>query len=159
MPPVAGRAPGPVGACLADDGAWCGVIADGIHVDPLNLALTLRCKPGRVFLVTDAMPPAGTGMSGFSLLGRAIERRDGALRAADGTLAGADLTMIEAVRNVMGMAGVGLEAALRMVSEAPAAFLGLAGRGRIEVGAFADLVVLSDCVDVIPTAVEGLWSD
>jgi N-acetylglucosamine-6-phosphate deacetylase len=159
MPPVAGRAPGPVGVCLGDERAWCGVIADGVHVDPLNLLLTMRCKPGRVFLVTDAMPPAGTGLGGFSLLGRVIERRDGALRAADGTLAGADLTMIEAVRNVMTMAGASLEDALRMGSEAPAAFLGLAGRGRIEVGAFADLIVLSDGLEVMASAVEGVWND
>ena len=157
MPPVAGRAPGPVGACLADPDAWCGVIADGIHVDRVNLALTLRCMRGRVFLVTDAMPPAGTDVSGFTLLGRAIERRAGALRAADGTLAGADLSMIEAVRNVMALAGVELADALRMAAEVPARCLAIGARGRIEAGKFADLVVLSDGLEVLAAAVEGVW--
>ncbi len=158
MPPLAGRAPGPVGACLADREAWCGVIADGLHVDPVNLGLTLRCKAGRLFLVTDAMPPAGTGMSGFMLQGRQIDRSGGRLVTQDGTLTGADLLMIDAVRGMMSHADASLEEALRMASAMPAAFLGLERRGRIETGQHADLVLLSDNLVVLDTAVDGKWT-
>ena len=158
MPPLAGRAPGPVGACLADGEAWCGVIADGLHVDPVNLGLALRCKAGRLFLVTDAMPPAGTGMSGFMLQGRPIDRSGGRLVTREGTLAGADLLMIDAVRGMMSHAGASLEEALRMASAMPAAFLGLERRGRIETGQHADLVLLSDNLAVLDTAVGGKWT-
>ncbi len=143
MPPLAGRAPGPVGACLDDDEAWCGMIADGIHVDPVNLRLVFRRKPpGRVVLVTDAMPVAGTAYRRFALAGRVVHRRDGALRTEDGTLAGADLTMIEAVRNAVTLGGVSPAAALLMATAAPADAVGLPDRGRIAPGLRADLNLL-----------------
>ncbi len=157
MPPIKSRVPGPVAACLANERAWCGVIADGIHVDPVNLKLTLRCKPGRAFLVSDSMPVAGTEMTGFILQGRPIHRTGGRLVTADGTLAGADLSMIAAVRNVIDLTGATLEDALSMASSTPADFLRMPDRGRIEAGAWADLVVLSSALHVIDTAVEGCW--
>src|SRR5688572_19755320 len=42
MPPLHHRAPGPVGALLADDRVTVGLIADGVHVDPLILGLVAR---------------------------------------------------------------------------------------------------------------------
>ena len=45
MTPLASRAPGVVGAALADDRVRCGVIADGLHVDPVSLAAAWRAKP------------------------------------------------------------------------------------------------------------------
>src|SRR5215217_2211130 len=61
MPPVQGRQPGPVQAGFSADEAWCSVIVDGHHVHPANLRQLLKAKPpGKVLLVTDAMPPVGT---------------------------------------------------------------------------------------------------
>jgi N-acetylglucosamine-6-phosphate deacetylase len=157
MPPLAGRDPGPVGAALLDPASWCGVIADGVHVDPLSLRLALHAKPrGRVFLVTDAMPPLGTEATTFTLYGETIARRDGRLLRADGTLAGADLDMSAAVRNCVALLGLEHDEALRMASHYPAAFLGLGDRGRIAAGLRADLVLLSERLFVQRTWVGGL---
>ena len=55
-------------------------------------------------LVTDAMSSVGassTGRDRFMLMGREVRLFDGRLTTADGTLAGAHLTMIEAVRNAV----------------------------------------------------------
>ena len=42
--------------------SYCGIIADGHHVDPLALKVALAAKPnGHLYLVTDAMPPAAGG--------------------------------------------------------------------------------------------------
>ncbi len=159
MPPLAGRAPGPVGACLDDDDAWCGLIADGVHVDPANLRLVLRRKPqSRVVLVTDAMPVAGTTLDRFRLGGRTVIRRDGALRTPDGTLAGADLTMVGAVRNAIALGGAELATALRMATANPADAAGLADRGRIAPGLRADLVELTADLAVASVCVNGRWS-
>ncbi len=77
-----------------------------MHVHPALLRATLAAKPpGRVFLVTDAMPPVGTDASDFTLYGRTIHRRDGRLETADGTLAGADIDMVGAVRNAVALFG------------------------------------------------------
>ena len=158
MPPLGGRAPGPVGACLDDDDAWCGLIADGIHVDPVNLRLVLRRKPhDRVVLVTDAMPVAGTALDRFSLAGRVVHRRDGALRTEDGTLAGADLTMIAAVRNAVSLGGIAPAAALRMATASPADAVRLGDRGRIVPGQRADLLHLTPTLAIAAVCVAGCW--
>ena len=158
MPPLGARVPGPVGAALASETLFAGVICDGIHVSEPALRLSFRLLgPDRMFLVTDAMPTAGTTLGGFELGGRRTRRRAGRLETDDGTLAGADLSMIEAVRHAHTHLGASPEAALRMASETPARFLGLADRGRIATGAHADLVLLGPAFDVIATAIGGAW--
>jgi N-acetylglucosamine-6-phosphate deacetylase len=157
MPPIANRSPGIAAAALADPGSWCGIIADGVHVHPALLRLGLRAKPrGKVFLVTDAMPPLGTDAEAFILYGEKITRRDGRLTTAAGTLAGADLDLPQAIRNCVALLGLDLEEALRMASLYPAEFLGLAGRrGRIAPGYAADLTLLGPGLEVLDTWVEG----
>ena len=140
------RAPGVVGAALDHGGLWAGIIADGVHVDAVALRVALRAKrgPGRLLLVSDAMPPAGAPGDTFTLSGRRVTRRGGALTFDDGTLAGADLTMDAALRFAVGTLDQPLEEALRMASLYPAEMLRLAGRGRIAAGQAADLVLLGD---------------
>ena len=65
---------------------------------PSAIAVRAKRGPGNIFLVTDAMATIGTDMTSFTLNGRTIYRKDGRLTLADGTLAGADLDMISAVR-------------------------------------------------------------
>ncbi len=160
MPPVANRDPGIAAAGMTDPATWCGIIADGIHVHPALLRLTLDAKPrGKVFLVTDAMPPLGTSADSFVLYGATILRRDGKLTTADGTLAGADLDLPAAIRNCLSLLGLELEEALRMASLYPAEFLGLADRrGRIAPGFAADLTLLSPGLEVLGTWVDGIWA-
>ncbi len=152
------RDPGVVGAALDLTALHAGLIADGVHVHPANIELALRAKrgPGRIFLVTDAMSPVGTDGDSFELSGRTVYRKDGALRLADGTLAGADLTMIDAVAYMHRTVGLPLEEALRMASLYPADALGVsAERGRIAPGLRADLVHLSDDLAVRGTLIGG----
>jgi N-acetylglucosamine-6-phosphate deacetylase len=158
------REPGLVGVALDRGDLYCGLIADGVHVHPANVALALRAKrgPGRIFLVTDAVSIVGTDATVFTLGGREVRRQDGALRLADGTLAGADLTMIDAVTYTHRTIGVPLEEALRMASLYPAEALGVAGeRGRIARGYRADLVHMSEDLAVRGTLAGGAtaWTD
>lgn len=157
MPPVLGRQPGPVQAGFSADEAWCSVIVDGHHVHPANLRQLLKAKPpGKVLLVTDAMPPVGTHESTFTLYGLTILRRDGRLVTEDGTLAGADIDMSAAVRNCLRLLGLPLEEALRMASLYPAQVLGLEGRlGRLAAGHRADLTLLREDLSVQATWVGG----
>lgn len=152
------REPGVVGAALDLGMLWAGLIADGIHVDAASIGVALRAKrgPGRIFLVTDAMSPTGTDVTSFELTGRTVYRKDGALRLADGTLAGADLTMIDAVTYMHRTIGLPLEEALRMASLYPAQALGVAAeRGRLAPGTRADLVHLGDDLGVRRTIIGG----
>ncbi len=65
------------------------------------------------------MSPTGTDAESFVLTGQTVYRKNGALRLADGTLAGADLTMIQAVNYVHRTIGLPLEETLRMASLYP----------------------------------------
>ena len=155
MSQIGNREPGMVGAALDIPTLYAGLIADGIHVHPANIANAVRakCGPGRIVLVTDAMSTIGTDMTSFTLNGRTIYRKDGSLRLADGTLAGADLDMISAVRFMHREIGIDLAEALRMASLYPAQAIGHAGGlGRLVKGAAADIVALSDKLDV-----SGVW--
>ncbi|WP_158045267.1 N-acetylglucosamine-6-phosphate deacetylase [Skermanella pratensis] len=160
MPPISGREPGVAVAALERNGTWCGIIADGIHVDPATLRMALAAKgPAGLFLVTDAMPPVGTDAAEFELYGRRIFRRDGRLVTEGGTLAGADIDMASAVRNCVGLLGLPLEESLRMASLYPATFLGMQDRfGRLAAGHRADLVMLDAELRVLDTWIDGVRS-
>ena len=151
MSQIGNREPGLAGAAL-DLGAFsAGLIADGIHVDRATIGIALRAKqgPGRIFLVTDAMATIGTGLKSFLLNGREISRENGRLTLADGTLAGADLDMISAVRFMHGEIGLELSEALRMAALYPARAVGQAHRlGWLGPGSAADIVALSDGPEV-----------
>lgn len=157
MSPLTSREPGAVGAALEDTASWCGVIVDGVHVDPVVLKLALRLRPlGRFILATDAMPCVGTDVTAFMLQGRRILVRDGACFAEDGTLAGSSLDMAGAVRNAVKLLDVDLTEASRMASGNPADFLRMGHeRGRIAPGLMADLVLLDDDLEVIDTWIGG----
>ncbi len=158
MSQIGNREPGLAGAALDLGGLSAGLIADGIHVDRATIGIALRSKrgPGRIFLVTDAMATIGTDMTSFTLNGRAVLRRNGRLTLEDGTLAGADLDMISAVRFVHREIGLDLAEALRMASLYPAQSVRQAHRlGRLSPGFAADIVALSDELDVRDVWIAG----
>jgi N-acetylglucosamine-6-phosphate deacetylase len=154
------REPGLVGAALGDERLFAGIICDGVHVDRIGLRVAFRCKGrDRLMLVTDAMPLVGTSDRQFMLQGRRITLRDNRLTGPDGTLAGAHLTMIEAVRNAVALLEISLADALVMASRTPAAFLGLESElGRIAPGYRADLVAFNSNFEVVGTWIGGVAS-
>lgn len=137
------REPGVVGAALEDPSLYCGLIVDGVHVHPAAVRVALASRPlDRFLLVTDAMPSVGGERSEFMLNGELIRVEDGVCRNEAGTLAGCDLDMASAVRNMHGL-GVPVEDAVAMASTNPAAFLGLSNSmGRLAPGCNADFVWL-----------------
>jgi N-acetylglucosamine-6-phosphate deacetylase len=157
MSPLTSREPGAVGAALEDSRAWCSVIVDGVHVDPVVLKLALRLRPhDRFNLITDAMPCVGSDQTSFELQGKTIAVRDGACFDETGTLAGSALDMASAVRNAVRLLGLDLADAARMASRNPAEFLGLDHElGRIARGYYADLTLLDDELRVLDTWVRG----
>lgn len=163
MSQMGNREPGIVGAVLDRPALNAGLIADGIHVHPASLAAALRAKrgPGHVFLVTDAMSQTGTDLKSFELNGRTITRADGALRLADGTLAGADLDMIDAVNFMIDRIGLDEDEVLRMAALYPAEAMGIsATHGHLQPGAVANFVHLTAERDVSSTWIAGeqAWS-
>jgi N-acetylglucosamine-6-phosphate deacetylase len=146
------RAPGALGVALSDDRLSVSLIADGIHVDPRMLRLAWRAKgPSRVVLVTDA-----TGWRAGRLGDAGVALVDGVPRLADGTLAGSALSMNDAVCYCVEVVGVDLADALAAASANPARVLGLDDRGSITPGRRADLVALTDDLQVETTWIAGV---
>jgi len=139
---------GLAGTCAA------GLIADAIHVHPATLRAALAARPDGVFLVTDCMAFAGTDATEMLLNGRRVLRRDGRLTLEDGTLAGADLTLPQAIATLVGQVGLAPERAMAMASAIPAQLIGVEDRfGTIAPGRAAELVLLTQ-----DFSLSGVWS-
>lgn len=122
---IAGRAPGVVGAALADERVTLEVIADGVHIDPRLLVMLFAAAPGRVVLVTDAMAAASAASGRYALGGLDVDVMDGrAVIAGTDTLAGSALTMDRAV-DVCVAAGVAREEAVAAATTVARRVLGL----------------------------------
>ena len=119
-----------------------------------RVGVVWRAAAGRVALVTDAMAGAGVPGGAYSLGSLEVVVRDGAVRGPNGVLAGSVLTMIDAVRNLHAL-GVGLADAVGAATSVPAAVLGLPTLGRLDVDLPADLVVLSDSLEIESVFVGG----
>jgi N-acetylglucosamine-6-phosphate deacetylase len=156
MRPLASREGGPIAAALECPDAYYGLIVDGVHVAPAVLRLALR-GAGHPMLVTDAMPPVGGSRSSFRLHGQKIEVREARCTRADDTLAGSAIDMTTAVRNCVRLMHLSLSDAIRLATDAPARFLGVADRlGRLAPGYRADMIALDpDAIRVLATWVAG----
>jgi N-acetylglucosamine-6-phosphate deacetylase len=154
MRPFTHRDPGVAGVALARPDVVVQIIVDGAHLAPDTARLVWRAAAGRLALVTDAVAGAGVSGDGSYRLGDVpVEVRDGVVRRDDGVLAGSVLTMIEAVRNLYAL-GAPLEDALDAATAVPARVIG-AEAGRIAVGAPADIVVLSEELEIERVLVGG----
>lgn len=161
MSPLLHRAPGVVGAALDDQQAYCGMIADGFHVDDAVLRVALRARPlDRMMLVSDAMPCVNTQSKDFVLQGRHIRVEGGRCVGADGTLAGSDLDMARAVRNTITRLGIAPAQAAAMAATNPAAFLGLSQvHGSLAPGRRADWVTLDAAFHPLATTIGGALTE
>jgi N-acetylglucosamine-6-phosphate deacetylase len=154
MRPFSHRDPGVVGAALARSDVVVQIILDFVHLAPDTVRVVWRAAGGRLALVTDAVAAAGVSGDGSYRLGDiAVEVRDGVVRRDDGVLAGSVLTMIDAVRNLHAL-GVPLEDALDAATAVPARVVD-ADAGRIAIGAPADVVVLSEELEIERVLVGG----
>ncbi|EKM0363237.1 N-acetylglucosamine-6-phosphate deacetylase [Cronobacter turicensis] len=156
MPYITGREPGLTGAIFDEPDVWCGIIADGLHVDFANVRLAKKVKGDKLCLVTDATAPAGANIDEFIFAGKTIYYRNGLCVDENGTLSGSALTMIEGVRNLVEHVNIALDEALRMATLYPARATGVAHRlGSIEAGKVANLTAFTRDYKIIKTIVNG----
>ncbi len=148
MSPMLNRAPGVTGAAINSD-AYCGFICDGHHVADAMLGLAIRARPvaDRMFLVSDAMSTVG-GSDRFTLYGQEVRLIGGRLVNAEGSLAGAHVTMAESVARLVRVLGIAPQAALRMAVTVPAMVIGAPGLAQIIGHDVDDLLVLG--ADMMP---------
>jgi N-acetylglucosamine-6-phosphate deacetylase len=155
MRPSTPRDPGIAMAALARPDVTVQAIVDRHHLADETVIVAWHAARGRFALVSDAVSAAGMGDGRHTLGGVEVIAVDGAVRRADGTLAGSAGSMIDAVRNLHAL-GVALEEALAAASAVPARIVGRADLGRLAVGAPADVVVLDDRLEVQRVLVAGV---
>ncbi|MEU7831981.1 MULTISPECIES: N-acetylglucosamine-6-phosphate deacetylase [unclassified Nonomuraea] len=160
LPPLGHRTPGPIAALLEDERVTIELINDGVHVHPAMLRLAYEVAgPARTALITDAMAAAGMGDGTYVLGSMDVIVTDGVARLAEGdSIAGSTLTMDVAFRRAVQEMGLTLSETVQLTSLTPARVLGVADRaGSIAVGKAADLVVLSDELEVAGVMKRGAW--
>ena len=148
------REPGVVGAALAH-AKYSEIIPDLLHVHPGAIKVALRAIPC-LYCVTDSTAASGMPDGDYKLGRHTVTKCLGGVRLADGTLAGSTLTMDQALRNLVERIGLDLADASRRVSTFAADHLGLPDRGRLQRGAWGDLVVLDRDLQISDVYVEGI---
>ncbi|ENP8456719.1 N-acetylglucosamine-6-phosphate deacetylase [Photobacterium damselae] len=144
MTPLGSREPGVVGY-IFDKKPHAGIIVDGIHADYPSVRIAHQLMGEKLFMVTDAVTPAGTDMTEYDMAGVKAYVTNGKCHYEDGTIAGAAITMIEGVRNLIQHVGLSREEALRMASLYPAKAIKIDDSyGKIAAGYKANIVLLND---------------
>ncbi|MBX6388532.1 MAG: N-acetylglucosamine-6-phosphate deacetylase [Frankia sp.] len=156
MPPLAGRAPGAVGAALGLPRLVAGVIADGQHLHPATLAAYWRALgPGRFLPVTDCTAALGLPDGPARLGEQRVWVVDGTPRLADGTLAGSGASLPACLRVLRAATGASLAEVVTGCTAGAARLLGSPDRGRLAVGARGDLTLVDADLNVIATVIDG----
>lgn len=155
------RAPGAMVATLVDDRVTAGLIPDGIHSHPATVRLALKTKGvDSIVIVSDMMAACGLGPGTYPLGTMRVTVTEDSARLEDGTLAGSILTMDEALRNLVNWSECTPAEAIHMMTAVPARLLEDPTRGRLVVGARADITTWSADLQPQHTMVGGeiLWS-
>lgn len=136
------REPGTVGAFLDSDNTTMEIIADGIHLHPATIRITLKLVgPKRIILITDAMRAAGMEDGDYDLGGLNVSIKNGEARLVDGSLAGSTLKLIDAVKFVYKNTELDLVDSWGLASYNPAKRLGLDHYyGSLKAGKTANIV-------------------
>jgi N-acetylglucosamine-6-phosphate deacetylase len=148
---------------LSEPDINCELIADHRHVSPTLMKMLYRAKgPHGICLVTDATAGAGLPQgSRFALFGKDCVVEEGVCFLADhSALAGSAARMVQLVRMMVREVNATLNEAIAMATENPARAIALETKGRLVVGADADLVVLSPQIELLRTFIAGreVWS-
>jgi N-acetylglucosamine-6-phosphate deacetylase len=109
------REPGLVGATLENEGVYAPVILDGAHCDYAAARIAYQLKKEKFFLITDAAF-LGRKVSNFKWENFDAHLENGFYRNDEGNLAGASISMEEAVRNAHQHLGVSIDEAIKMAT-------------------------------------------
>ncbi len=138
------RNPGLVGAFFDSPDLYGGIIVDGKHVDYAAVRTAFRLKKGKLFFVTDSVF-VDFEEDRFVFDGFDIRYENGAYVNHENNLAGAAITMQEAIYNGIHYAEIPEEDAFKMATSIPAEYLGMSDKvGNLKTGADADMVILGE---------------
>lgn len=134
------REPGLVGASLENDNVYTPVILDGAHCDYAAARLAQKLKQDKFFLISDATF-LGRKVANFNWDNFDAHLDNGFYRNKDGNLAGATISMLEAVQNAYNYLNVSADEAIKMATSNVASAIGMEHKfGKIKTGFPASFV-------------------
>ncbi len=116
------RAPGLIGATLADDRVWAPIILDGHHCHYEAAKMAFKAKKDKLFLISDALFLGGKKLK-FQWEEFDATLTDGQYRNTEGNLAGAAISLADCIRNAVEKVEIPLATALSMATDRPVAAL------------------------------------
>jgi N-acetylglucosamine-6-phosphate deacetylase len=139
------------------------LIADGHHVPPELMRLTVKCKGiDKLCVVSDAMRGAGMPEGSRWPVGPENSRvigviRDGVAVLPDNSAFASSVSLMDRmVRNARSLIGLSLPDAIRLATLTPAQIIGAADRkGSLVAGKDADIVILDKDLHVVETIALG----
>ncbi|RIY34156.1 N-acetylglucosamine-6-phosphate deacetylase [Psittacicella hinzii] len=152
-----GRTPGVIGAIYESPKITPGIITDGVHVDWSLVNLSIKVKGDNIFIVTDALMPAGSDITEFDFASKRIKVINEGCYDENGTLSGSAITMDSQLNRLKTNSDFDFAKILSLATTNPAKQLGLEDKiGSIKPGYIANLIVIDDNFSVKETYVSGL---
>jgi N-acetylglucosamine-6-phosphate deacetylase len=147
------REPGLVGAVFENEAVYAPIILDGAHCDYAAARLAYRLKKDKFFLITDAAF-LGRKVSNFKWENFDAHLENGFYRNEEGNLAGASISMEEAVRNACENLGVSIDEAIKMATCRVAGAIKMEDKlGKIKSGYPASFVRFNDDLSKIESLI------
>jgi N-acetylglucosamine-6-phosphate deacetylase len=135
------------------------IVPDGVHVHPILVEKTLRCKGiERVVFVTDSLRGSGNppgiydGLAHGEQIEVTVDR--GMRRISDNALSGSCLTQLQSFRNAVRVFGMSIRQACLLCSRNPARILGL-NKGMLASGMDGDIILLDRNLELVATILAG----
>ena len=151
------REPGALGYIFDSNDIYCGIIPDGLHVHYTSISIAKKLLKDKLYIVTDAVSPAGTDMTEFMFEGNLVYHENGKCIDINGTLGGSALVMIDGVKNLIENVNLPYEEVLRMATSYPAKAIKMNDRyGYIKNGYIADLTYFDEDFKIKGTIAKGI---
>lgn len=143
------RSPGLVGACLSNENVYTPIILDGAHCDYAAARLAYKLKKDKLVLISDALF-LSKKRTQFVWEGFNVKLQDGFYRNDEGNLAGATISMADAVRNAVRELNVTVDEAIKMATCRAAAAIKMEDKiGKIKPGYPATFVQFTEDLSVM----------
>ena len=147
------REPGLVGATFENEAVFAPIILDGAHCDYAAARIAYRMKGDKLILISDALF-LGNKIKRFHWEEFRVDLVDGLYKNDEGNLAGANISMADAVRNAVKYLHVPVSEAIKMATCRVAEAIKMDDQiGKIKVGYPASFVKFNDDLEKIESLI------
>ncbi len=154
MPPFHHRNPSIIGSAIECDG-YVQVICDGLHLHKAVVTALYRIfGSDRMVLISDSMRATGMADGEYEFGGQTITVKDRVARTQEGAIAGSTTNLFNCVKKAVEF-GISKADAFKMATLTPSTLINAPHKGKIEVGADADIIAVDDQLNLMFSMAKG----